>query len=642
MSAAAGTDRGLHLFDGTVAQAVERVRDPGFIADCVRRFTALHGDPPGEAERLSWQRSWPALVDALVAAGLSDLHLLLEYHLPGTGERVDALLLGCRPGTSALTAVVMELKQWTRASWDASRPLSLDVGDRQVKHPARQVGGYVHYLDNWVSDSLGLTVRGAVVLHNAGPDLVGPLREAVARGASAAYPIVGREDLVTSQPPRSIATRLDCADLEFAPAPLVETFLRTRHRPKPALLSRVADHINGSDRFPLIGDQDTARLEILDAVDAVGDERGKHRRRIVVVTGGPGTGKTAIALRMFADLARKQGANPRLLCPSAALSQQLTRAAGDGAKGMIKTFTSGPPTGLTDDSVALVDEVHRAHTYPGRRRSEFPVVIEQLISRCAVTVLFLDERQVVRPTEGTTLEELRRMAARHGHELAHIDLTTQFRCNGSQVYLRWIDALFSHAGTPRPWAGGEYDLALAETPRQLEGWTAAHIHAGRGARIAAGFCWPWKSPERPPLLPEVSIGWKDAEGEHRWERPWNSRANHVTGDDLGVPPRAFWATDTGGHQQVGCIYTAQGLEYDYGAVILGDDLVRTSSGWRAHPEKSHDEALRHLPAQEYLTYALNTYRVLATRGTRGTRLYSTDPGTQRYLRSLLPTDPARP
>ncbi|MFF7656855.1 DNA/RNA helicase domain-containing protein [Streptomyces sp. NPDC007983] len=533
--------------------------------------------------------------------------------------------------------MVVELKQWTHASWDTSRPLFLDVGDRQVIHPARQAGGYVHYLDNWISDSLGLTVRGVVVLHNAAPDLVVALHKAVAGGASARYPIVGRKDFDESLPAREIAARLDCADLEFAPAPLVETFLHTRHRPNAKLLSRVADHINGSDRFPLIGDQDTARLTIL---DAVGAEQRKDRRHIVVVTGGPGTGKTAIALRMFAELAGRPHANPRLLCPSAALSKQLTRAAGDASKGMIKTFTSGLPAGLTNDSVVLVDEVHRAHTYPGQRRSEFPLVLDQLINRCAVTVLFLDERQIVRPTEGTTLDELQRLAARDGHRLTAIDLTTQFRCNGSQAYQRWVDSLFSRNGTPQAWTGGEYDLAVADNPRQLEDWTAAHINSGRSARITAGFCWPWKSPERPPLLPEVSIDWKDDKGEHLWERPWNSRASNTTGDDQGVPARAFWATDPGGHQQIGCIYTAQGMEYDYSAVILGDDLVRTSSGWQARPERSYDDALRNLPAEEYLTYALNTYRVLATRGTHGTRFYSTHPETQEYLRTLLPAAPA--
>ena len=78
------------------------------------------------------------------------------------------------------------------------------------------------------------------------------------------------------------------------------------------------------------------------------------------------------------------------------------------------------------------------------------------------------------------------------------------------------------------------------------------------------------------------------------------------------------------------------MEYAYNAVIIGEDLVRRGDQWIAHPEKSHDSPLRDLPPQRYLQYALNTYRVLATRGTRGTRLYSTDAITQNYLNTLIP------
>ncbi|MFE9312731.1 DNA/RNA helicase domain-containing protein [Streptomyces sp. NPDC088353] len=101
------------------------------------------------------------------------------------------------------------------------------------------------------------------------------------------------------------------------------------------------------------------------------------------------------------------------------------------------------------------------------------------------------------------------------------------------------------------------------------------------------------------------------------------------------PGRAFWATDQGGHQQIGCVYTAQGMEYEYSAVILGDDITWTPTGWQARPEKSRDPALQGLSPRQYLRYALNTYRVLATRGTRGTRLYATDSATQTQLQRLV-------
>ncbi|MFF7994718.1 DNA/RNA helicase domain-containing protein [Kitasatospora xanthocidica] len=125
--------------------------------------------------------------------------------------------------------------------------------------------------------------------------------------------------------------------------------------------------------------------------------------------------------------------------------------------------------------------------------------------------------------------------------------------------------------------------------------------------------------------------------ERTWARPWNLRSDQPVPGFPDIPARPYWATDRGGHDQVGCIYTAQGLEYAFGAVILGADLVRRAGHWQAHPEASHDaRQLRTLPPEQYLRYALNTYRVLATRATHGTRLYSTDPETQAYLASLLP------
>ncbi|MGI5053124.1 DNA/RNA helicase domain-containing protein, partial [Streptomyces sp. JAC18] len=138
----------------------------------------------------------------------------------------------------------------------------------------------------------------------------------------------------------------------------------------------------------------------------------------------------------------------------------------------------------------------------------------------------------------------------------------------------------------------------------------------------------------PPLTPEVSIPWTDETGDHLWQRPWNAGAGGIlAGTD--TPGRAFWATDEGGHQQIGCVYTAQGMEYDYSAVILGDDITWTPTGWQARPERSCDPVLQGLSPRQYLRYALNTYRVLATRGSRGTRFFSTDSATQDRLRGLL-------
>ncbi|MFE1972038.1 DNA/RNA helicase domain-containing protein [Streptomyces hygroscopicus] len=626
----------MHIFGGTVAQAAARIADPAFITECAHRFRTIHGRSPGEAEVRSWENSWPPLLRVLSAAELSELHLLLEYELPGTSQRVDALLLGHRPRTESLVAVAVELKQWQYAAPHGTGPGMLNVGKREVLHPARQVGGYVNYLTEWVPPELHLDVEGLAYLHAAPSDLIDGLRGLQGTGPSAAYSILGPDDVAPDAPSHLLAERLHCGGLRPAAPQRVTAFLEARHRPSPKLLARVADVIGGHETFRLIGEQDKARQRINSAIDAA---RQGHRGHIVVVTGGPGTGKTAIATRVLGDLCRDSGANPRLLSPTGTLSRQLGRAVGESARGLIATLTTRLPEELDKDtSVVLLDEAHRARTGQGWRTTPFPKLLTDLMTRCAVLVLFLDEGQIVRPGEGTTKDELRRMASQQGCTFAHVDLPTQFRCSGSRPYLDWVDALLSPEARPPRWNGDGYDLALADNPAQLEEWVADHIRHGRSARITAGYCWPWDSPDVPPLLPDVSITWQDASGEHLWERPWNSRADMVVAGD-GVPGRAFWATDEGGQQQVGCVYTAQGMEYDYSAVILGRDLTWTAQGWRAQPGESHDPATNRLSPQQYLRYALNIYRVLATRGTRGTRLYSTDPATQAFLRTVLPGRP---
>ncbi|MFC9614482.1 DNA/RNA helicase domain-containing protein [Streptomyces sp. NPDC056938] len=619
----------MNLFEGTVEEASVQLADPGFVAQCARRYAAVYGRPPGEGELTSWSESWPALMRVLVAAGLHDLHLLLEYELPGSSQRIDALLLGRRAGR--LVAVVIELKQWTFAAPHPVGAGMLMVGDREVLHPGRQVGGYVAYLNDWVPAELDLEVRGLAFLHNASAELTGHLRALAAGGPSAAFPLLGADDLPKGAEASLLAQRLQCADVEPADQQAVSDFLLAQHRPSESLLARVAGTIEGHDGFRLIGDQDKVRQTIHRAIEDI--ERGRPGH-IVAVTGGPGTGKTAIAARVLGDLCLRGDANPRLLSPSGTLTQQLTRAAGDAAKGLISTLTTTLPRGLSkDSSIVLLDEAHRARTDPLRRNSEFPDLFTRLIRDCAALVLFLDERQIVRPNEGTTLDELRRLARARGYTFAHIDLTTQFRCGGSRTYLDWIDALLTEDGQAPVWQGTDYDLAIAGNPAELEDWVATHQRAGRSARITAGFCWSWDSPPAPPLTPEVSIPWTNETGDHLWQRPWNSGAGGIlAGTD--TPGRAFWATDEGGHQQIGCVYTAQGMEYDYSAVILGDDITWTTNGWQARPEKSRDAALHGLSPRQYLRYALNIYRVLATRGTRGTRLYSTDSDTQNHLRVL--------
>lgn len=620
----------MQLHQGRIADLARNVVDPAFIAASARRFTALFGQEPSAEEVQSWRRSWPALFGALLRAGLGELHVLLEYLLPATGERVDGIVLGESPD-GRLAALVIELKQWTSATTIPTMPGMVRAGGRLVQHPARQVGCYTRYLRDWVSSpQLPLHIDGLAMLHDAPSSLVAELRR-----ASAAHPVLGSDDL--DLPAAALTQALRCAGFQRASPHRIEALLDAAHRPSPGLLSRAGGIIAGHDALTLLGEQDLARQYVLRAVEAAmpsSSARGTRRKGLVVVTGGAGTGKTVIACRLFGDLCTKPEANPRLLSPSGTITKQLKRLVGDDARGLITTFTEKVPNDIDDTSVVLLDEAHRARTYPSPERHRFPIILRNLINRAGVTVMFLDERQIIRPTEGVTLAELRRFAADNDVAFAHVDLTTQFRCNGSKSYIDWVDGFLEPVGVSAPWTGHDYDLAVSSDPDEFSGWVDEHVENGQVARISAGFCWPWESPSEPPLLHDVRISWAGPDGLRQWTRPWNARAEEL--DDACTPGRPYWATDAGGQDQVGCIYTAQGMEYAYNVVIIGDDLVRRGDRWVGQPRHSKDRDLPELPPDRYLPYALNTYRVLATRGTKGARLYSTDPETRAYLQALLP------
>ncbi|WP_184923136.1 DNA/RNA helicase domain-containing protein [Saccharothrix ecbatanensis] len=599
-----------------------------FTRECADRFEEQHGEPPGAAELRSWTNSWPVLLDALDRAGQAGSWLLLEYTLAGSAERVDALVLGARP-RGGLTGVVVELKQWSRCTWTS--PLEVALDDVVRTHPCRQAFGYTSHLEGWLEEAtLDLEYRGVAFLHNAPVDVVHRLRHAVVDShGSRDVPIVGQADL-SGTDGGELARLLRCEDLRPPTSEQVDKFVRARQRPSKSVFEDLDNILSQKSEFRLLGDQQTAQVRVLRTLDP---ER-TTKRQVIAVTGGPGTGKTVIALRLLADIPRIQSprgeVQTRFITPSGTLRRQLVRATElPGAKQLFLVPDSFRPSRSDAHVIPLIDEAQRL------RRSDR--TLDRLIHYSPVSVFFLDERQVIRPNEGVSVSELAQTAERFDAEFTHITLTSQFRCGGSQRYLNWLDRLFSVDGEAEPWVPGQYEVGLAANPDELSAWIRARGRGGRTARISAGFCWEWsKDGVNRPLSEDVVIEWTDEHGGPRtWRRPWNSMMTRMDGDAVTAPQREFWATDAGGENQVGCVYTAQALEYDYSGVIIGPDLVRRDGEWVGRPEHSHDDVMENVAPDAYRQLALNTYWVLATRGTSGCRFHSTDPETQDFLMGLF-------
>ncbi|MFI5143865.1 MAG: DNA/RNA helicase domain-containing protein, partial [Thermoanaerobaculales bacterium] len=214
--------------------------------------------------------------------------------------------------------------------------------------------------------------------------------------------------------------------------------------------------------------------------------------------------------------------------------------------------------------------------------------------------------------------------------LYEYELEAQFRCAGSDAFVGWVDNTLGVRRTANAlWEHSDaFDFQIIGSAEELEARIREKVTVGATARLAAGFCWPWSKP-RPDgtLVPDVVIG--------AWQRPWNAPSNKGR-LAKGIPKKDFWASDPAGIEQVGCIYTAQGFEFDYIGVIFGRDLRYDprSGTWIGDPSESGDRLVRGARAN-FVDLVKNTYRVLLTRGIRGCYVHFLDRDTEQFFRARI-------
>jgi hypothetical protein len=586
---------------------------------------------PSPGERRAWERSIPVLAHDLVQAGLGNVEVLLEHRLPLASLRVDAILAGCHPVTHRPSYVLVELKQWSSLGLYEDDPALVTIegyGHHPVLHPVEQVRGYCEYLLDFLPalHDDAEAVAGAAYLHNATERAVRPLRRLAESDHGRLFTGDRKGDFLDF-----LRSRLSP---DVPGAAYADTLLNSAARPSRQLLAVAADEIRRREQFVLLDQQRLAYNMVLHATAAA---RASDAKAVIIVSGGPGSGKSVIALSLLGELARRGWAVLHAT-GSRSFTQTLRQVTGQGSprtRRLFKYFNQFGDADRNGLDVLILDEAHRiretsaSRFTPARLRTGQPQV-DELIAAARVPVFLLDQHQVVRPGEMGTVEDIEAHAKRSGLCVQKVSLDAHFRCGGSEEYLRWIERLLGlAAGGPVSWPGDPaFALQVADSPRELENVLRAKLEAGYGARMAAGFCWPWSDP-RPDgtLEDDVMIG--------DWSKPWNVKGDRAAG---GAPPAALWATESAGFGQVGCIYTAQGFEYDWNGVIIGPDLVWRGNDWVAIRSANRDPDLRsqtRVSDLEFGRLLRNVYKVLLTRGMVGTILYSTDPQTQDLLHSLL-------
>ncbi|WP_310964912.1 DNA/RNA helicase domain-containing protein [Nocardioides terrisoli] len=583
------------------------------------------GRSPAPAEQRSWERSLTVLADDLHDAGLGEVEVLVEYQLPLTSKRADAILCGTHPVTGGPSYVVVELKQWSRALLlDGSDDLVEFEGQGTRLHPVEQVRGYCRYLTDYVAtlSQDPEQIAGVAYLHNATDQDVAALWLMPEDDQGRLFTGQRRgqfHDYLRSR--LAPASGVDAADL----------LLGSAVKPSKQLLTLAADEVQRREQFVLLDQQQAAYSMVMRAVERA---RTANTKEVVVITGGPGSGKSVIALSLLGELSR-QGRSVLHATGSKAFTSTLRKVAGARdrrVRSMFKYFNQfggADPNGL---EVLILDEAHRLRETSANRYTRAALrtgkqQVAELIDAARVPVFLLDQHQVVRPGEIGTVADIRAAASAAGVSSVVVDLDAQFRCGGSRAYEEWVLRLLGLApGGPTVWEGdANFAVAVAPTPSLMEQRLRDLVDQGFGARIAAGYTWKWSDPiVGGGLVPDVVIG--------DWSRPWNNKKDT---SHAGAPGTPYWASDPAGFEQVGCVYTAQGFEYDYAGVIMGADFVWRGDRWESHPERSFDTQAKRGTADEFDRAVRNTYKVLLTRGMRGTTIFSTDPETQALLEGLV-------
>lgn len=602
------------------------------IAETLRAaFLDEQGFAPSSSEERSWRNSLRALANAIGFAKLHDHGILLEYRLPLTSKRIDALLTGT-DATGRQRAVIVELKQWDHVE---ASPVPECVGVRysgRIKdalHPSAQARQYREYLVDTHSafhdGNVGLAACS--FLHDFAYDQASELL------ADHHVDLLGLYPLFPGDRVQDFASWLDERLGSGHGLPVLQQIREGRYQPHKRLLDHTAAMIRQEPTYVLLDEQRVVYNAVLAKIDECLDLGTKAA---FIVRGGPGTGKSVLALNLLADLAAA-GRSVDHATGSRSFTETVRKVVGSRAAQQFKYFNSYLNVDPDTLDVLVCDESHRIRRHSWNRftkkQAEDPdrPQVDELLAAARVSVFFLDDLQAVRREEIGRADDIEQAAAERGIEVFDHELATQFRCGGSDGFVRWVEQTLGIRRTANKlWSGDpNFDFDLVDSVEELDALIRARHEEGHAARLVAGYCWPWSDPTAEgELVSDVRVG--------DWARPWNAKpdAGRLA---PGIPKSHLWAHESGGIDQVGCIYTAQGFEFDYVGVIWGGDLVhRPREGWIGRPEFSYDGGLkRGTDPNRFTDLVKNTYRVLLSRGLKGCYVHVLDEPTRNFLDSRI-------
>ncbi|HVZ55759.1 MAG TPA: DUF2075 domain-containing protein [Chitinophagaceae bacterium] len=620
----------MRLYSGTSSQFITDTIQNQITEKLYQAFFSYYRYYPSENEKRSWQNSLRSLKDIFQLGNLNDHGVLLEYQLPLTSKRLDCMICG-QDDRRAGHAVIIELKQWEKCQVsDCENEVATFVGGavREVLHPSVQVGQYKMYLEDthtaFYEGDNPVTLSACSYLHNYNYYTEDVIFDRKFERVLTDYPLFTADD---------VDRFTGYLTGKLAGGNGLEVLRRveeSRYRPSRKLMTHVGNIIKGKSEYVLLDEQKIVYDKVLNLARKGFHDKQKHT---LIIKGGPGTGKSVIALNLMADLLLA-GYNAHYATGSKAFTETLWEIIGKRGSAQFKYFNSYAGAALHEIDVLICDEAHRiretsnSRFTPAAKRSKL-YQIEEILHASKVSVFFIDDNQIVRPNEIGSVRHIKEYAGKFRARVYEYELEAQFRCNGSDGFVNWVNNTLGIRKTANIIFDRheDFDFRIFDSPRELEKAIYEKVAEGHTGRMTAGFCWKWSDPDPSGnLVNDVSV--------ETYSRPWNAKpdAKRLSRD---IPKASVWAYSPNGINQVGCIYTAQGFEFDYVGVIFGKDLVyRFGRGWVGNPAESFDTVVKR-SKDRFIDLVKNTYRVLLTRGMKGCYVYFLDKETEQFFRSRI-------
>ncbi len=594
----------------------------------LEQFTCKTGHHVGRAEVASWRDSLLRFASVLNGDGIpDDMGVAVELHIPHSSKRIDVTLSGI-DASGGKSAVIVELKQWEKAQAtekDAIVVTRLGGGLREVVHPSYQAWSYASLLQgfNEAVYEGRIGIAPCAYLHNYRRDGI------IDAGRYAPYieqaPLFLKGGSEKAALRAFIRRHVSRGDRGL----ILHELAEGRMRPSRALADSLGAMLRGRPEFVLIDDQ----KEVYEAALSAARKASAGKPQVLIIQGGPGTGKTVLAINLLVALTQ-QRLNVRYVSRNAAPRKVFeARLVGTMTRTRYSEWFKGSGAFVDAEEnsfdVLIVDEAHRLNEKSGLYGNLGDHQVKELIRAARCTIFFIDEDQRVTLQDVGSRQIIRDFAAaRPGTTIVECQLASQFRCRGSDGYIAWLDDVLGiHETANATLSPRDFDFRVFDRPQDLH----AAIEARNGsnkARVVAGYCWPWISKGNPEAW-DIVIG-------DGYRRRWNLDR------DGGL-----WIIAPESISEVGCIHTCQGLEVEYIGVIVGPDLVArngriiTSPAARDRRDRSIRGWRTRLRAEPLATLAetdriiKNTYRTLMTRGMKGCYVYCTDEETREFLRGRL-------